>query len=1169
MAEKLTAEQREAVENRGGRLLVSAAAGSGKTKVLVDRLLGYLTDPVDPANIDDFLMITYTKAAAAELRGKIASKLSERVAQQPDNRHLQQQLQRLYLTKISTVHAFCGDILREYAYRLDIAGDFRVADENECREIREAVLGKLLEEAYAQGDDLFHRFVDSQGLGRDDRLIPEIIQKVYDSARCHLDPEAWLHHCEELVDTDGVTDAAQTSYGAYLIQRLQEWLDLQITAMEHCVALADGEESGQKVSQNLANILIDLRGLRQCRSWDEILAGKQVAFDRLVFPKTFDEETKARIKAIRDNCKKGLEKQTRGFENDSDRVLEDLASSADALRGLMAQVRAFGTAYTKAKQSRRILDFGDLEHKMLDLLLGKSRGGITAVAHEIGSRFREVMVDEYQDSNAVQDAIYGALTAKKQNLFLVGDVKQSIYQFRLADPGIFLEKYMEFMPAERAGTGQDRKVLLSRNFRSSAGVLSGCNDVFRLCMCPQVGGLYYGDAEALYEGIPHTPLEEPETTLYCIDVQQETYPEEAAFVADHIRQLLDGNHYVRQGDALRPICPEDIAILLRSPGSAGAYFQQALERCGIRYASGGGADLLQAAEIATLHSLLQAIHNPRLDIPLLAAMASPLFGFTANELAQIRAGNKDCCFYESVGQRDDPKCRAFLETIQRLRQVQRVHSLTGLLEEIFISTGMLDIYGAMDGGTLRRGNLESFYQLAADFEAGGNRDLGRFLEHLDAMQAQGLITAGDQSAAGCVTIMSIHKSKGLEFPVVVLCGLGREFNTESQRSAVLCHKEMGLGLAAVDTKNRLRYPTIAKRAISAKIGAESVSEELRVLYVAMTRARDRLIMTYASNRLQQDISQIVQQMDAGGTQLLIREAVCPGDWVLLTALHRTEAGELFALGGKPSNTSVQTIPWQIRVVQAPSLTATDQPEQGAQQQLPAEALRQIADGLGFTYAYGAATTMPGKQTATQRKGRIKDAEAAENTEVPVVPQRTWRAASFAGDQPTGKEFGNAIHAFMQYVDYAACRDIEGVRSQIQHLVQQQYISQEQGSWIRPGKIAAFFATPLGRKLQTGNTVREFKFSILEDVEACDGMPSGEQILLQGVVDCALIEDDGITVIDFKTDYLTEETMADIVAKYSPQVRTYAQAMARIYQKPVKQALLYFFHTDSFVAVSQE
>ena len=1167
MAEKLTPEQLQAVQDRGGRLLVSAAAGSGKTKVLVDRLMGYLLDPVDPANIDDFLMITYTKAAASELRAKIASKLSEKLALDPENRHLQRQQQRLYLAKISTVHSFCGDLLREYAYQLDLPADFRVADENECRQLRANVLEKLLADAYVAAEsENFHAFVDSQGLGRDDRLVPEIIQKVYDSARCHLQPKLWLDACLSMVENSGVTDAAKTAYGSYLMEQLRQWLALQITALEGCISAAVVADGCEKVVSLLQDTVYQLRKLQESETWDDVVRNRDVDFGRLTFPKKCeDEELKSRVKAVRDHCKKTLEKKTRAFADPSCQVLADLQASAQAIKGLLELVEGFSAGYSQVKKSRRVLDFGDLEHLTLDLLIGKSRNTVTAVAHEIGNRFREVMVDEYQDSNQVQDAIYDALTRKKQNLFMVGDVKQSIYQFRLADPGIFLEKYQSYVMADQAKAGEGRKVMLSRNFRSSGGVLSGCNDVFELCMCPQVGGLYYGAEEALYEGIPHVSLGEAETTLYCVDVQEQTYPEEAAFVVSQIQELLDGSHYVRNGDQLRPIVAEDIAILLRSPGSAGGYFQQALQKAGIRYATGGGVDLLKTQEIATLRSLLQAIQNPRLDIPLIAAMASPLFGFTADDLAWIRGTDKDICFYEALCRRESEKCQTFRETFTKLRGAMRRQSLTGLLEQIYLSTDVEAIYGAMDGGDAKCANLQTFFQLAADQEAGGNRDLGRFLEHLDAMEEKGLITAGEESSPGCVTIMSIHKSKGLEFPVVFLCNLGREFNMESQRATILCHKQMGLGLNAADQSMRVRYPTIARRAIAQRIGEESVSEELRVLYVAMTRARDRLIMTYASNRLEKDLTEMVQRINAGDTASLIQEAVCPGDWVLLTALHRSEAGDLFALGGPCEKATVSTTPWEIQVVTAPRVIEGEQ-VQAQKQLLSAEALERIRQGLAFRYSYEAATQAPSKQTATQRKGRQKDQEVAENTQEPKIVQRQWRTPGFSQAVSRGKEYGNAIHAAMQYIDYAACGSEADVKREIERLVEGRFISPEQGAMIPAGKIAAFFASAFGKKLQTGQVVREFKFSILEDGSSYDPDLTGEQVLLQGVVDCALLEDDGITVLDFKTDFVTEDTIAAITERYRPQVEAYANAMARIYEKPVKKAMLYFFHMSKFIEV---
>ena len=1167
MADKLTPQQQQAVADRGGRLLVSAAAGSGKTKVLVDRLMSYLTDPVNPANIDDFLLITYTKAAAAELRGKIAAKLTERVAEHPENVHLRRQLQRLYLTNISTVHSFCGDILREYAYRLDIPGDFRVADENECSEIRDRILGRMLADAYQHDLDnpAFRAFVDTQGLGRDDRQVPEIILQVYDSARCHLDPEQWLSECERLVSVGEMTDAGQTLYGAALIEQLHSWLQLQIDAMTQCADLAAEAENCQNAALLLRDSVNQLMKLHSCTTWEDVRANRQVDFGRLVFNKKMtDYDLQGKIKAVRNACKKGLEKYTRPFIDSSDDVLNDLQSSANAVLGLTQLVRRFGREYETIKRNRRIMDFGDLEHKMLDLLYGKLRSSPTMAAMDIGRRFREVMVDEYQDSNAVQDAIYNALTYERQNLFMVGDVKQSIYQFRLADPGIFLEKYHQFIPADEAKPGIDRKVVLSRNFRSGGAVLAACNDVFETCMCPQIGGIRYGEDEALYEGIPHIPLGGAEVELCCVDVQQETYPEEAAYVAAHIQKMLSSST-VRDGEYERRVRPEDIAILLRSPGSAGIYFHQALRNLGIRYTTGGGVDLLKTEEVSAFYAILQVVHNPRLDIPLVAALSSPVFGFTANDLAAIRGRNKNCSFYDALLMDDSEKSCMFVKTLQQLRVSAQTDGLTGLMEQILLRTSLEEIFCAMDDSAVRLENLQTFFQLAVDFEAGGNPDLGRFLEHLEAFAEKGLITAGQQSMPGCVTIMSIHKSKGLEFPVVYLCGLGREFNMESQQRTVLCHKSMGLGLSAVDTQNRLRYPTIAKRAISARIGQESISEEMRVLYVAMTRARDRLIMSYASKSLEKDLTDVVQRMEIGDKEILIREAICPGDWVLLTALQKTEAGALFALGGYPKHTSSGQYIWKIRVVTAPQL-AVVWAQENMDHTLSSEVFEKIKRGLSFRYQHTTATVTPSKQTATGLKGRILDQEVAEFTELPQKQARQWRQPRSATEASQGAVYGNALHAVMQYIDYAVCDSEAAIASEIKRLVTCGFISEEHAQLVDASAIAAFFDTELGMKIRKGNVIREFKFSLLTAADRFVENLSDERVLLQGVVDCALLEEDGITIVDFKSDYVTEETIPQKIMQYAPQVEAYAYAMKKIYSKPIKARLLYFFRLGRFVSI---
>ena len=1168
MADKLTPQQALAVRDRGGKLLVSAAAGSGKTKVLVDRLMGYLTDEKDPADLDQFLIITYTKAAASELRGKIAQKLSERIADQPENLHLQKQMQRLFLTKISTVHGFCSDILKEYAYRLDISPDFRVADENESVELRTQVMDDLLERYYreAEEDSDFRAFIDTQGLGRDDRLVPDLVQKVYNSAMCHLDPEAWLASCVENSEIDSITDATETVWGRFLIEDLFAYLDRQICVMERCVKDAEKVPGYEKAVANLSDTVRQLKALRASETWDDVVNNSALDYGRLNFPRKDPEPfVSARIKAVRTACRKGLEKKFAAFSDPSEQVLRDLHECAAPARGAILLVRDFWKEYALAKRSRRVLDFSDLEHKTLDLLLGKSRSGITAAAVEIGSRFREIMVDEYQDSNGVQDAIFEVLTRKRQNCFMVGDVKQSIYQFRLADPGIFLEKYSSFVPAEDAHPGEGRKVLLSHNFRSGPEIIEAVNDVFSTCMRPQVGGLRYTEAEALREGVPHEALPDAGTELHAILVKQDTYGDEAAFVADKIDRMLREGTLIRRDGAMAPVRPDDIVILLRSPGSVGSYYKRALEDRGIRCNTGGGAGLLQSEEIATLRSLLQVIVNPRQDIPLVSVLMSPVFGFSADELADLRSRHKKGAIYDAVLCWDSPKAARFRETLKRLRLEAGIRSLTKLLEICISLTKLDSIYSAMPDGEVKRNNIRVFFKLASDFEAGMPRDLLQFLNHLEALDDRGIQDAA-VSAGGAVTIMSIHKSKGLEFPVVFLCGLAREFNRDSLRSPILCDQDLGIGLCVTDRKHRIRYPSLSKRAIALKMMRESVSEELRVLYVAMTRARDRLIMTYTPKNLESCLEEIAYRMDIDGGELLCLEASCPGDWIMTTAMGRTEAGSFFAYGNKPQETRASQIPWKITVGEAPEVITSGSVAQQSPRTIPFDAEDQLRELLAFRYSHIPATGAPSKQTATGLKGRLKDKEAAEDThQKRSLIER--RKPSFRGGEQSATAYGNIVHKVMQYVRFDRCGCENGFREELDGLVSASVLSQEQADRVRRDQILTFFNTELGKRLVSGaKCIREYKFSILEPASNfADGL-EGEQVLLQGVVDCAIMDPEGITVIDFKTDCVTEETLSEAVERYHPQIMAYSDALGRIFEMDVRKRYLYFFSIGRYVSV---
>lgn len=1164
MAEKLTEQQQQAVTNRGGKLLVSAAAGSGKTKVLVDRLLSYITDEHNPANLDDFLIITYTKAAAAELRGKIAAKLSEKIADDPTNRHLQNQMQRLYLSKISTVHAFCGDIIRENAHLLDISADFRIAEEDECLELQTRVITEILEDAYTHIDDnaTFRALVDSQGFGRDDRQIPEIILKVYQSAKCHLNPEAWLDACLENTDVNNLSDAGETVWGRYIIDDFISCIKLHIEAMNNCVKQALQVPDLAKPVVLFQDVIRQLEKLCSGNSWDHIVNHQDVQFGTLTFPRKCDETVLIeQMKAVRNACKDAVQKKLRAFHCDSKQILSDLQQCTAAVQGLVDITRKFMRAYDKQKRVKKILDFGDLEHLTLDLLLGKKRSGTTVLAREIGERFREVMVDEYQDSNEIQDAIFGAITQKKQNCFMVGDVKQSIYQFRLADPSIFLDKYQRYCSVTDAEPGKGRKVMLSKNFRSCGAVIEAVNAVFSDCMSSSVGGLDYGADEALYEGVSHMPVAETEVELHCLQIDTDTYAEEAAFTANKICQLLDGTHLIRDKDTLRPIKPEDIVILLRSPNSVGGEFRYALEERGLKCLTDNGVDLLQTEEVSTLRAILQVISNPLQDIPLVAALTSRIFGFTADDLAKIRGERSGKYIFNSLQAYKSEKAEKFLHLLDDLRSDARTSGLTGLVDSVLMKTCMHSIYAAMPDGDIKIENLQAFVQMTAGYEGTGERDLDQFLEHLTSLEKRGLSAQSQNMPSGAITIMSIHKSKGLEFPVVFLCGLSRTFNTDSTRSQILCDKTLGLGLSCLDLKNRVRYPSVAKRAIALKMLADGISEELRVLYVAMTRARDRLIMTYAARNLEKDISQITMRMAMSDPLLLTSGADCFGDWVLMSALKRTEAGALFELAGYANETRVSEYPWDITVESA----ADSDGLFAAAESKPAETYFdpiRILNSVKFKYPHMSAASVPSKQTATQMKGRLKDYEAAEGAHEYQKHLRNWRKPHFAGESVSGKVVGNAMHKVMQHICYDQCSSVTAVQQELQRIYEAGHISQQEYELVAAERIFAFFSTDLGAKLMASKDVlREFKFSLLMDASEFFAGVDDDKILLQGVIDCAIVEDDGITILDFKTDRVTEATVESATENHRMQVEIYAKALSRIFNKKIKAKYLYFFSCD--------
>ena len=1159
MAIELTAAQRQAVENTGGPLLVSAAAGAGKTRVLVERLMDRVRGGAD---VDRFLIITFTNAAAAELRGRISQELGKALAQEPGNRHLRRQLTLVYQAHISTIHAFCGELLRQWGYLLDLDSDFRLLDEMEARLLLQETMDDLLESRYEAPDEIFVMLLDIFSAGRDDLPLREMALDVYGKLQSHRDPERWLREQSAAFDLTGVEDATQTVWGAYLLGRLKSlagyWHGRLAPALEEC-------RSGVAAyCPSLQTTVDGLARLAGAERWEEASAPE---FPRLgSSAKCLDPALAQRVKALREQCKSQMAKAAEPLAYTSQQLLAQIKSVAPAAKALLALVGELSAAYAGVKSKRGVLDFNDLEHCALKLLTQYPQA-----AAEWSGHFEEVMVDEYQDTNQVQNAIFDALTRERGDLFMVGDVKQSIYRFRLADPTIFLEKYRAYPPAAQAAPGQGRKVILGENFRCRGEVIDCVNFLFENLMSRELGELDYGRDEALRQGRDFPQRPDCACELHLLsnpkaepDGEGDSAMAEPRFIARRLQRMLAEGFLVDDGQGgQRPVESGDMAILLRSPGSSLGKYVRALREVGIPWASEGGEDFFDAPEVSVALSYLEIIDNPRQDVPLIAVLRSPLYGFTPDRLAQLGQGREEGCFYDALVRDQGQDAQDFLDTLQTLRELARDMRSFELIWEVYCRTGLLALYASMPGGQARREHLLALHSYARQFDATGHKGLFGFLNHLRRRREQGeALSIPSGEGGGGVRILSIHRSKGLEFPVVVVGGLGKRFNHTDSQLPMLFHRELGLGPRGLDTERLIRYPTLCRWAVAAKLEEEMLSEELRLLYVALTRAKEKLIMTCAMGDGEREVEKLLEQARLPVQAQALAHMPTPGHWVLCAALSRPEAGAIrFGLPPvhvPPAGTRFGAA-WVIEhhdaeVYQSrPAVagTLTDLPQTG-----PA----QVPD-YTWRYPWQAACDLPSKLTATQLKGRVLDMEVEEQAP-PTAKKAIFDRPDFALERGlTAGERGTAHHLVMQYLDYGKVGTLEELEGELDRLSAQRFITPQQRRAVDPQVFLDFFRSPLGREvLAAGEGLRrEFKFSLLQPAQRYwPQLEPGETVLMQGVVDCYFDTPGGWVVVDFKSDRVTEGTVAERAESYRPQLEAYAAALSTLLERPVSRKVLWFF-----------
>ena len=1180
MAEKLTNEQQSAVDSRERSLLVSAAAGSGKTKVLVERLFSYVER--EGANLDDFLIITYTRAAASELRGKIAKALNERMERDPGNYHLRQQMLRVYRADIKTVDAFCTSLLRENCHLLgeDARGhalrpDFRVLDENEAEVLRGRVLARTLEDFYDHLTSGGTLLADTLGAGRDDSALEQLVLELHAKLQAQPYEDKWLD--AQRAFWRAVPEKIEdTPYGKILLNEVGRKARhckslLQRAAQEMCA----NDALNQKYAPAFLDASYQLETLegKIAQGWDAA-RGVTIAFPRLAAVKDSDGgEMKARMKGLWDNCKETVKEFAELFAASSDEAVEDLRTMAPAMLAIIDLTADFSRRYNEEKRRRNSADFSDQEHEAIRLLVGEN-GEPTELAALVSTRYREIMVDEYQDTNEVQNRIFDAISCKGENLFTVGDVKQSIYRFRLADPRIFLQHYNTWPPLAAADEHESAKLLLSCNFRSRKEVLEATNFVFRNVLSREMGELDYGEDEMLRPGASYAESSVCGAEFHLLDLPTQTGEHrvraseaEAAFVADYIRNMLSSKFTVQDDKAreLRPVREEDIVILMRSPSTRLLDYRRALESRGIRCAADAGEDFFASMEIAVLFSFLQVIDNPRQDVPLIAVLRSPLFGFVPDELATLRSQQRTGDFYDALLLSEDGHSKAFLAVLQSLRDSAAHLSVRELLSEIYRKCNVLGIFGAMHRGAERKDNLLAFLELSEDFARTGRQGLFDFVRTLREQLASGEAAAMQTThASSGVRIMSIHKSKGLEFPVVILSDLARRFSNMDFQSSVLVHPQLGLGPVCVDARRHIQYPTIARQALERTLRREAKAEELRVLYVAMTRAKEKLVMVHTQANAGGRVADLMALSDCPVLPEAVDSGKCMGDWIMLPLLQRSEAGALRAFAGQNSEGRffAEETPWTVCVhdglqfaAPAQQSDATAEKRAPQREELPADFA-----ALSYRYPYAEQTAFPAKLTATQLKGRAIDEEISENTTLPPRLRNLCKPKFLAGKTAlTGAERGTALHLVMQDLDFFCEPDEQSVRAQIEAMRAQRKLTEEQAKAADVHAIVRFLRSDLAVRIRKSEQVeREYRFSLLRPVRDFSSLDADDSVLLQGVVDCFFEEDGELVVVDFKTDHVSCAQLDERAEHYRPQLEAYSMALTRVMGKKVKEKVLYFF-----------
>lgn len=1222
---KWTKEQSQAINEKGSNILVAAAAGSGKTAVLVERIINKIIN--ENIDIDKLLVVTFTNAAASEMRERILDAIYKKLEEYPENQNLQRQITLINKASICTIDSFCLEVVRNNFFELDnISPNFRIADTTEIELLKQEVIEDIFEEKYENQDENFSKLINTYTSYRDDTPLKELVLKIYSYIQSSPFPEEWLNEKIEMFNLKDKLneDFSKTPWGNILLKEIEEEIIDDIKTLEDIKKELDLDSELESFSQVVRSDLDFLKILQEnINNWDKLYE----IYNKMSFVswprKKIESDLKEYAKNVRDDVKKKFSsKLSKILICNSEEANQDIFDMYEILLKLKNLILEFGKEFSKRKRLKNMVDFNDIEHLALDILIKKQEDKIeiTDVAKRYQKKFIEIAIDEYQDSNLVQEYILTSIS-NNNNIFMVGDVKQSIYKFRQAMPELFISKYKTYKNKENKSENDDLKIQLFKNFRSRKNVLDFTNLIFENIMSGSLGDIEYNQEEYLNLGADYKEIEqnlkaeidiinlkdqenEEENTSEILEEEENTerlenIQLEARFVASKIKELIENKFQVfdRKKNCFRDIKYKDIVVLLRSTKTSAPIFEEEIINLDMPVFSDSSQEYLDSIEIENIMSLLRIIDNPIQDIPLVTVLRSNIGKFTDDELVEIRLSDKYDNFYNAmqkakinVGKNLQEKIEKFLTNLEKWRKEQEYLALDEFIWKLYSDTGYYNYVGLMPNGELRQANLKMLFERAKQFETASFKGLYNFINFIEKLK----LSSGDLGSAkligendDVIRIMSIHKSKGLEFPVVFLANTGKQFNLMDLNKNILLHQELGIGVKYINYDKQVQYDTLSKSAIRSKVFTETLSEEMRILYVALTRAKEKLYITGTMNDYEKEIEKMkiqVERYSKNGNkinQILIKKYKKYLDWINLVYLYeKGNTKDLIEYNVLEKEEIIKKCK-RIEQEEIDVVKILDEHKKDK------EEIKKIEKILNFEYKHKLAITIPTMSSVTQIKqmqDNIKGSKVGKEDKEKAVQKLD--KSEFLKENKVGKEYkkeemiitfdkpkflkedkedkltnaekGTLVHLCMQHLNEKVEYNLEKIKELVEELERKEIITSKEKENINLYKILEFTKSNIWKEMKKAKKVykeRPFFINILakeiykEEIE--------EKILIQGIIDLYYInENDEIILVDYKTDYVERGKEQELIEKYKKQLELYCKAIEEANKKQVSRIYIY-------------